>query len=42
MGIPSGSVEPVVVAACVFLLNVLAKVGVDAICDEGPVSVRSL
>ena len=36
MGIPTGSVAPVAVAASVFLLNVLVKVGIEAICDERP------
>ena len=33
MGIPAGSVGPVVIAASVFLLNVAVKVGIDAICE---------
>jgi hypothetical protein len=36
MGIPMGSFEPVVVAASVFVLNVLAKAGIAAICEERP------
>lgn len=35
MGIPSASLALVAVAASVFLLNVLVKVGIDAICDGG-------
>jgi hypothetical protein len=34
MGIPMASIAPVAVAISVFLLNVLVKVGIEAICDE--------
>jgi hypothetical protein len=33
MGIPTGSIAPVAVAASVFLLNVLVNVGVKTICE---------
>lgn len=33
MGIPTASVAPAAVAATVFLLNVLVKVGIDAVCE---------
>jgi hypothetical protein len=33
MGIPTASLAPVAVAASVFLLNVVVKVGVDSLCE---------
>jgi hypothetical protein len=33
MGIPTASVAPIAVAASVFLLNLIAKVGIEAICE---------
>jgi len=33
MGIPTGSLTPVAVAATVFLLNVVLKVGIEAVCE---------
>ena len=33
MGIPAGSLGPVVVAASVFLLNVAVKIGIDTLCE---------
>lgn len=33
MGIPTASIAPVAVATCVFLLNAITKVGIDAICE---------
>jgi hypothetical protein len=33
MGIPTASLAPAAVAVTVFLLNVLLKVGVDALCE---------
>ncbi|CAN5455401.1 hypothetical protein BH24GEM3_BH24GEM3_16750 [soil metagenome] len=33
MGIPTGSLAPLAVAATVFLLNVMVKVGIDAVCE---------
>lgn len=33
MGLPTGSLAPLAVAATVFLLNVLLKVGIDTICE---------
>jgi hypothetical protein len=33
MGIPTASLAPLAVAATVFLLNVVLKVGIDAICE---------
>lgn len=33
MGIPAASLAPAAVAAAVFLLNVLIKVGIDAVCE---------
>ena len=33
MGIPTASLAPVAVAASVFLLNVVAKIGIEAICE---------
>ena len=34
MGIQQASIGPVAVAATVFLLNVLLKIGIEAICEE--------
>jgi hypothetical protein len=33
MGIPTGSIGPLAVAATVFLLNVIAKIGIEAVCE---------
>ena len=33
MGIPTASLGPVAVAATVFLLNVVAKIGIEAVCE---------
>ena len=33
MGIPAGSLGPMVIAASVFLLNVAVKIGIDALCE---------
>ena len=33
MGIPTASLAPAAVAATVFLLNVLAKIGIEAVCE---------
>lgn len=33
MGIPTASLAPAAVAAAVFLVNVLVKVGIDAVCE---------
>jgi hypothetical protein len=33
MGIPTASLAPVAVAATVFLLNVVAKIGIEALCE---------
>ncbi len=33
MGIPTASLAPVAVAATVFLLNVVAKVGIETVCE---------
>ena len=33
MGIPTANLAPAAVAASVFLLNVLAKVGIEAVCE---------
>ena len=33
MGIPTASIAPVAVAASVFLLNVVLKVGIEAVCE---------
>jgi hypothetical protein len=33
MGIPTASVAPAAVALAVFLLNVLIKIGIDALCE---------
>jgi len=34
MGIPQASIAPATIAATVFLLNVLLKVGIEAICED--------
>ncbi|MGH8567261.1 MAG: hypothetical protein ACREXU_04405 [Gammaproteobacteria bacterium] len=36
MGIPTASLAPAAVAAAVFLVNVLVKVGIDAVCEAAP------
>jgi len=33
MGIPTASIGPVAVAACVFLLNAVAGIGIEAMCE---------
>ena len=33
MGIPTASIAPVAVAVSVFLLNVVTKIGIEAVCE---------